>query len=142
MSKRHILSHELLPIIETTLQSGGTFNLTVSGTSMRPFLTHKTTTVTLAPPTCYKRHNIYLFKTNDQIYLHRLIEIDDETFIFQGDALKQKEMCNLKNIIGQVTCIEKHGKTISLDSPFYRFKIKLWVGLRPFRRILLKLCKG
>ncbi len=142
MSKRYILSRELLPIIETTLQSGGTFNLTVSGTSMRPFLTHKTTTVTLATPTCYKRHTIYLFKTNDKVYLHRLIAIDDETFIFQGDALKQKETCTLKNIIGQVTRIEKHGKRIQLDNPFYRFKIKLWVGLKPFRRILLKLCKG
>jgi hypothetical protein len=82
-----------------------------------------------------------LFKTKNKVYLHRLIAIDEETFIFQGDALRQKEYAHFSDIIGQVTQIKKNNKTINPQKPYYRFKVACWLIFKPLRRILLKIMK-
>ena len=61
MKKHRLDATDLLPLIEDTIHSGGTFELTVKGSSMRPFLTHNVTKVELTKVDTLSKFDIYLF---------------------------------------------------------------------------------
>ena len=72
---------------------------------------------------------------NKTYVLHRLIRIEDETLVLQGDGnLAGEERCNAADVIGRVTRIE---------SPKGRRKLltrgRLWFALKPVRKYLLKI---
>ena len=141
MKKQRINANDLLPLIEETIHQGGSFELTVKGSSMRPFFTHNKTKVVLKKVSTLTPFNVYLFKHNDHVVLHRLIKIKDDHYYFKGDALKKTEMVKKQNIVAQVTDIKHETKTINIHSRHYRFRVKLWYHLRLFRRLLIKLLK-
>ena len=137
MSKNLVLSQEILPLIKDSLGNQQIVTLTVSGHSMRPFLKDKGSIVSVINEP-FKKHDILLYTNeNNTLVLHRLIK-NTNPLVLCGDALKTKELIHPNNVLGKVKRIEYKGKIINPNTRFYRFKVKLWILLKPFRKILLK----
>ncbi|MDY6406236.1 MAG: peptidase S41 [Bacteroidales bacterium] len=131
----------LIPEMARLLASGKEVRFSPSGVSMRPFIEGDRDSVILTalntPP---RRGDILLAQVstlcgNTTYVLHRLIRIENETYILQGDGnLAGEERCALGDIIGRVTRIE---------NPAGRRKMltrgRVWYALRPVRKWLLKI---
>lgn len=131
----------LIPELARLIAEGKEVRFTPSGVSMRPFIEGDRDSVILTalntPP---RRGDILLAQVqtlcgNTTYVLHRLIRIENETYILQGDGnLAGEERCALGDIIGRVTRIE---------NPAGRRKMltrgRLWLLLKPARKYLLKI---
>ncbi len=131
----------LIPELARLIAEGKEVRFTPSGVSMRPFIEGDRDSVILtALKTPPRRGDILLAQVqtlcgNTTYVLHRLIRIENETYILQGDGnLAGEERCALGDIIGRVTRIE---------NPAGRRKMltrgSVWYALRPVRKWLLKI---
>ncbi len=131
----------LIPELARLIAEGKEVRFTPSGVSMRPFIEGDRDSVILtALKTPPRRGDILLAQVqtlcgNTTYVLHRLIRIENETYILQGDGnLAGEERCALGDIIGRVTRIE---------NPDGRRKMltrgRVWYALRPVRKWLLKI---
>ena len=131
----------LIPELARLIAEGKEVRFTPSGVSMRPFIEGDRDSVILtALKTPPRRGDILLAQVqtlcgNTTYVLHRLIRIENETYILQGDGnLAGEERCALGDIIGRVTRIE---------NPAGRRKMltrgRLWFLLKPARKYLLKI---
>ncbi len=78
----------LVPEIEYIVNCGGVFPLTVTGVSMRPFITPHIDTVFIekATPTDLKKGDIVFVKCNGRPILHRIYKLNEDGFFMKGDA--------------------------------------------------------
>ena len=115
-------NHILIPEFERLIQNGHTVEFTPQGTSMRPFIEGGKDSVLLRSPKHLKVGHIVLAKIHEQYVLHRIIKIQHDHIILQGDGnLRGQEQCTTNNIIGQVVRIKgKEGKEKRLT------KGKIW----------------
>ena len=131
----------LIPELARLLATGKEVRFTPSGVSMRPYIEGDRDSVILTPLNRTPRVGDILLAEvetlcgNKTYVLHRLIRIEDETLVLQGDGnLAGEERCNAADVIGRVTRIE---------SPKGRRKLltrgRLWFALKPVRRYLLKI---
>lgn len=141
MSKVFIQSNELMPLVIERLNNQQKIEITVRGQSMLPFFKDGKTAVRLKPIIEPKQRDVVLFSYQNGYILHRIIKIKDETIICQGDALKSKEIIQKQDILAVVENYTYKHKTIHTNQKKYRFKVWLWIILKPFRRILLKLVR-
>lgn len=139
MTKSIVSITELLPVIQDKLNAGGIVSLTVKGTSMRPFLCSDETIVNLIKNNeVIRPYDIVLYINNDlTIILHRVVKIKADKLIICGDALKINETINMNQVIAVAKSFSLNGKTTDVIDKSYLRKVKLWVFLKPFRRILL-----
>lgn len=131
----------LIPELARLLAEGKEVRFTPSGVSMRPFIEGDQDSVILKaltrPP---RRGDILLAQTQTlcgqtTYVLHRLIRIENDTYVLQGDGnLAGEERCALGDIIGRVIRIETPtGRRKPLTRGY------LWHLLKPVRNYLLKL---
>lgn len=131
----------LIPELARLLAEGKEVRFTPSGVSMRPFIEGDQDSVILKaltrPP---RRGDILLAQTQTlcgqtTYVLHRLIRIENDTYVLQGDGnLAGEERCALGDIIGRVARIETpkgHRKLLTRG--------RVWYALRPVRKWLLKI---
>ncbi len=131
----------LIPELARLLSEEKEVRFTPSGVSMRPFIEGDKDSVVLAPlGRLPKRGDILLARvtgyTGRRTYvLHRLIRIEGENYILQGDGnLTGEEQCSLEDIIGRVIRIESPK---GCRKPLTRGRI--WHALLPVRGFLLKI---
>ena len=131
----------LIPELARLLNEEKEVRFTPSGVSMRPFIEGDKDSVVLAPMRRLPRRGDVLLarvtaSTGRRTYvLHRLIRIEGDTYILQGDGnLMGEEQCKREEIIGQV---------IRIESPKGRRKPItrgiIWHALFPVRKWLLKI---
>lgn len=136
---------ELLPIIKEIIQSGGAFELLVTGTSMTPTLMHKRDKVKLVAPEIRNiaNHEIVLFQRKDgSVVLHRIVKIlPDNMLLINGDAQNWCESIRRDQVIAVVTAINRDGMWISCDQLRYRCGIRVWCILRPVRGIVFRILR-
>ena len=131
----------LIPELARLLAEGKEVRFTPSGVSMRPFIEGDRDSVILtALKTPPRRGDILLAQTQTlcgktTYVLHRLIRIEGDTYVLQGDGnLAGEERCALGDIIGRVARIETpkgHRKLLTRG--------RVWFALRPVRKWLLKI---
>ena len=130
----------LIPELARLIAKGKEVRFTPSGVSMRPFIEGDRDSVIIAPlKRAPQRGDILLAQVTTlcgqpTYVLHRLIRIEGDTLVLQGDGnLVGEEHCLVGDVIGFVTRIE---------SPSGRRKLlsrgKLWIMLKPLRKWLLK----
>lgn len=140
----------LIPELARLLAEGKEVRFTPSGVSMRPFIEGDRDSVILSPIVSRPRvGDILLVRIenksqlpnlksqipNPTYVLHRLIRIEGETFVLQGDGnLMGEETCTREGLIGRVTAIESPA---GRRKPLTRGR--LWHFLFPLRRWLLKI---
>ncbi len=100
----------LLPEFERLIKEGHTVEFTPQGVSMRPFIEGGRDSVLLHKCKRPKVGHIVLARINEQFVLHRIVKIQDENLILQGDGnLRGQEHCTKNDIIGQVVRIKARG---------------------------------
>lgn len=114
---------DLLPLIEEAFLNNQSFDLTVKGTSMSPTFENGKTVVTITKYTGeLKKNDVYLYKYENKILLHRLVKVKNNHFIFLGDSLYQKEYVSESDIIGVVTKVDQKPFVTSFKTKCYLYK--------------------
>lgn len=116
--------------------------VTVTGTSMTPFLLHGLSRVYIEKRERYfpKRGDILFYKRADgKLVLHRVYRVKNGVITTNGDAQNWTETISESDILAQVVLIQRKKKIISADAPFYRVLTAVWKLLKPIRPFCLKL---
>lgn len=139
VNKKAISLDEIYPIIKEKLESGGTVQLPVTGTSMIPLLVWGRDSAELVKCEKVQKGDIIFYRRDDgHFVLHRIIGKDEKGYILCGDNQWVKETgIENRHIIGIVKSITRKGKKISVDNKLYKFYSKIWTAILPLRRYLL-----
>lgn len=129
---------EISEIMVESLNNNNKVILTVSGSSMFPFLLDGIDQVVIEKKTnLLKAGDIILYNKNNFI-IHRIMKKKKHYYIVAGDALLIKEKVFEEDILGCITEIIKKDRTIIVKSDRrYRCREKLWRRLFFCRRLLL-----
>lgn len=73
--------------------------------------------------------------------VHRVVTMDGDQLVLEGDGnLGFQEHCRLTDVVALgINVLDAQGRKRSLTSPKARRRWRLWMRLKPFRRILLRL---
>ncbi len=136
------------------LREGKRVAIPVNGVSMLPFIVGNRDLVVLEgvegaspinmPHRSVKIGDAVLFRYNGHFLLHRILDFNIEGMaVIQGDGvIVAKEYCGRKEIFGRVVSVIKGGKrNVDVNSRWYYLKLRIWLVLTPFRRILLGVCR-
>ncbi len=128
----------LYPLIREKLDAGGTFTLTITGTSMYPFILGGRDRVTLTSvPGKLKKNDLPLYiRRNGQFVLHRIVKVcKDGTYTCCGDHQWQLEK-GLKHgqMVALATTYVRKGKKITNRNVLYRIYRTVWTWVLPMRR--------
>ncbi len=134
----------LIPHIVGQINSGHTVTLPLKGFSMRPFLQNGRDKALLAKPSKARVGDPVLAEVESKRYvLHRIVRIEGEAVTLLGDGNLCPEHCTLKDIKARVIGFYRKGRSTldKVDGWKWRTYSKVWVSLRPIRRLLLTACK-
>lgn len=126
------------PLIRETLDNGGTFSLTITGTSMYPFILGDRDQVTLAKITQKLRKNdLPLYRRADGSFvLHRIVRVNkDGTYTCCGDHQFQLEYGLTEGqMVAIATEYVRKGKHLTNKNLLYRCYRTVWTWLLNYRR--------
>lgn len=132
----HLIANDILiPEMAALLREGKKVQFTPSGVSMRPFIEGSKDSVVLQTKSRYQVGDIVLMQLPESYVLHRLIAVNGEQVVLQGDGnLRGEEHGTQADILGYVTRIySPKGRR----KP--RTRGRIWHILLPWRRYLLKI---
>lgn len=127
--------------IKEALKSNATVPLTVTGSSMMPFLKPQRDIVWLEKCDVgqIKKGDILLFeRENGKPVLHRVIKIRNDVLIMNGDALSWAEQIKKTQVIACVKKFERNKKMFTCDSKRVKLWNALWSVTRPVRTVIRK----
>ena len=134
---RKVQMSDLYPLIRDTLASGGTFTLTITGSSMCPFLAGGRDQVTLsAVPAKIKKNDLLLYRRKSgQFVLHRIVKVcRDGTYICCGDHQQFLEKGLEKSqMIALASEFVRKGRHFTDRNVFYRMYRTVWTWIIPLR---------
>lgn len=142
MDKKKIELKEIYPIIKEKLESGGTVELPITGTSMLPLLVQGRDTAVIKKKDCYAVGDIIFYRRDDgHFVLHRIVGTDENGFVLCGDNQWVKEYgIENRHIIGAVIIINRNGKAIDVNNNGgYSAYSKVWQSVLPCRKYPIKL---
>ena len=138
----------LIPELARLIAEGKEVRFTPSGVSMRPYIEGDKDSVILSPLTRAPRRGDILLAQAETLcgvktyVLHRLIRIEGDELVLQGDGnLSGEERCNAADIIGIVTRIENpkgRKKLLTRGRAWYVLRRWRWLGLKIYRHTWLK----
>lgn len=134
-------SAELIPIIKETLFGSLPFVLSVTGNSMRPTLRNSGDKVELLSQKhrgVKKGELVFFERENGGCILHRVLKINGDTLLVNGDAQPWTETVKMSQVIGVVNRLCRKGKWISCDSFLYRVYSKIIVHTLFLRKVYAK----
>ncbi|MDR1653739.1 MAG: S24/S26 family peptidase [Prevotellaceae bacterium] len=126
--------------IEKIISAGENVSITVKGRSMMPLLHNRRDAVVLAPvdTKTLAVGQIVLFRYNERHLLHRIVKIDGDNIVIQGDGTRSAENATRADIVAvAVAIIRKNRKKTMLPNRWENLYFRLWLLLKPFRRYLL-----
>ena len=120
------------------LDSGAILPLTVTGSSMLPFLRHRRDTVHLRKTDSPRRGQILFFRrANGEFVLHRLRRIlPDGRFLMNGDAQDWCEVITREQVLAEVIMITRNGKSRNPCGPGAQILNCLWYPTRHIRPLI------
>lgn len=131
----------LVPRIIALLEHCDAVPLTITGSSMTPFLTHGRDTVYLSKPKrpLKKGDMIFYRRDNGQYILHRIYRVDCDRYWLVGDAQTGIEPgIRSDQVIALVTAVRRNDKLLKPGSPCWEFYEKIWLRMIPLRPYLMK----
>ncbi len=138
-AEHHILPPEkLMPKILALLEVSDAVPLTITGTSMTPFLAHQRDTVYLSKPQRpLKRGDMIFYRRDDGRYvLHRIFRIYNGTYWLVGDAQTGIEPgIRPDQVIAVVNAVRRNGKLVKPGDLSWEFFEHCWIRmirLRPY----------
>ena len=140
---RKVSLAEFYPVLKEILDSGSSFRLPVTGTSMYPTILGGRDTVKLVKPKQpLKKYDLPLYRRekSGQFVLHRIVRVEkDGSYTCCGDHQWELERgVRPEQIIGVASELCRKGRTFSADKPRYRCWVRFWVWVLPLRRPILR----
>lgn len=136
-------NRDLMPIIRAVLDRGQRVRMTVTGTSMLPFLYNKDI-VELEPVHTPRLGDMVLVQTEppgaeERYVLHRIVQMEDNSkFSIRGDAQSQCEgPFTLDRVLGRVTSAWHHRHARSHTYGLWRLAGLVWMKSFPANLWLL-----
>lgn len=133
---------EFYPIIADVLGQGGTFSLTITGSSMWPTILGGRDQVTLIKvPDKLQKYDLPLYRRKSgQFVLHRIVRVnEDGTYDCCGDHQTQIEKgLSQSQMIGLAADFVRKGKPFTANNRHYRRWVKFWCALLPFRPVFFR----
>lgn len=131
------------PLIQETLDRGGTFSLTITGTSMYPFIVGGRDKVTLSPlPEKLKKNDLPLYRrANGAFVLHRIVKVcKNGTYTCCGDHQWWLEKgLQREQMIGLATEYVRKGRKLTNRNVLYRCYRTFWTWVLPLRKYYFSL---
>lgn len=128
----------LIPDIVQLVREGRSVVLTVNGRSMRPFIENGRDQVTLTGAEDVKVGDVVLADTLEKGYvIHRLVGINNDICVIQGDGNLDKEHCSFDKILAKVSVITRKSKHVRTDGALWRWYSFFWTRTLPLRRYML-----
>lgn len=126
--------------VSADLSAGRSVSFKVKGNSMFPFLRNCKDIVFVSPvnqPIVKK--DVVLFYHKGRYVLHRVINIEGNSYTIQGDGVyASREYCTGEDIIGVVTHIARGGgEIVPLNGFLYRMYSNFWCATSSARKYLL-----
>ena len=130
--------------IHHLVMEGRTVEIKARGSSMRPFIQGGRDSIVLGPAHGIRTGDILLCRIAQKDYvIHRLVRKEEDGLILMGDGnLKGTEHCTAEEVVAKAIRIVGRKRTLSCDSPCFRFLSFLWWRLLPVRRYLLGLLRA
>lgn len=143
ISVKKVNMAELYPLMKEVLEAGGSFKLTITGSSMFPFILGGRDQVTLSPlPETLKKNDLPLYRRRDGSFvLHRIVRCEkDGTYTCCGDhqwtlepGLRHDQM------IAIATAYVRKGRELTNQNILYRIYRTVWTWIIPLRPYIFKL---
>lgn len=124
---------ELMPVIRSALKRGQRVRMTVSGSSMLPFI-RSGDEVELEPVLSQPDiGDVILAQRDDERYvLHRVIRVEGEGFFLRGDGQRNCEgPFALRKALGKVTTAYHKGRPRTIDKGLWHMTAVLWTRCTP-----------
>lgn len=140
---KKIKAKDLFPFISEIIEQGQSARILVSGSSMYPFLRDEIDSVELvqADFAALKRGDIVMIRrTTGDYVMHRIIRKEYDCFYMVGDAQEWIEgPIQPDQVIAVVPSIWRKDKQIDCDNRWWRLLTGLWLRLRPWRNLILRI---
>jgi hypothetical protein len=110
--------------------------LVISGNSMNPFLVHGRDTVYLSKVKHpLKKGDMILYRRDNGAYiLHRICQVDGETYTLVGDAQTQLEPgVRQDQVLAVVNAVCRKGKILRSGNFWWDFFAQIWIRMIPLR---------
>lgn len=131
----------ICPVINEILEMGYGTRITVTGSSMHPFLRGNIDSVELYAPdynSIGRGDIILILRDSGEYILHRVLFKENNCFYIAGDSQCWSEgPIREDQIIGIVRTIWRRDKKIQCSNIVWRIVSILWVYIFPFRRFVL-----
>jgi len=147
-SKQKVSNEALFTLARELFAMGKKIKFVVAGGSMRPFIRHNRDMVTLAGASFDKIKAADIVLTYDMQYkkyiLHRVVKKNADNYYMIGDARTVLEgpfaPDDLIGVVTEIHRVRRNGgeKRIQVSGSFYRFLVRLWLLVRPFRPVIFK----
>lgn len=142
--EKAIVDKAIVDNMTELLSQGQRCLLTVTGSSMLPFLRHERDAVLLAQPGPgdLKRNRIVFFRRQEGCYiLHRIRRVlPDGTLVMCGDAQAWTERIGREQVLGAAVAVRRRdGRIRDLSAPVWRLAAALWYPTRPIRPWLISM---
>lgn len=146
MAVKEISNKLFFTNIRNIINSGNSVELKIKGTSMHPTLLNGEHKVVL---TSYQKQFlrvgiILLFVYKEKYILHRLVSINENQLILQGDNQPyRREYIEEKDIVGMVKyIISPRGKITDCEKKRFFIKNRLWRPIQQYYLFFVRKTKG
>lgn len=145
VSVKQVEAKRIFPLIRELLDTGRSVRITVTGTSMYPFLRERTDSVELECTRfeSVRRGDIVLVARGDEQYvLHRVQRIEADRFYMAGDALCWLEgPFQTEQLVAVVKAVWRGERRVLCTSFLWKVLSHVWVGVFPLRVVVGKIIR-
>ena len=144
METRPVDTNELLGALRSIVEEGKEVRLTVTGSSMNPFLIHMRDSVILGPvDRPLRRGDIVMYvRPEGRNVLHRIRRISNEGLYIIGDGQTETEGPLDKSCVWAIVKkVCRKGKWIAPGDTWWTFFSTVWLWVIPARRKIMGLAR-
>lgn len=121
------------------LEENGFYITTPAGESMLPFIVGGQDLVTVVPfnqPP--RKHDAVLYcRENGEHVIHRIVGKRGDCYLLRGDNCYYTERVSVQALLGLAVRVRRKDKEYDLEQDRgYRFAVRLWCAIYPFRWLL------
>lgn len=139
---REVDTQEYVTILKELVEEGHQVSLTISGSSMSPFLIHHRDTIYFQRPHRELKVGDMVFyrRSNGKYVMHRICRIRPEGLYTVGDAQTEVEgPLRRDQIFGLVTAVNRKGRLLRPGNFWWEFFALVWPRIIPLRGLVHKL---
>ncbi|MDR3270190.1 MAG: peptidase S24 [Peptococcaceae bacterium] len=142
MSEVTVKAVELFSLVSELLEQGQSARISVTGTSMYPFLRHSLDSVEFSSGNFAQiaRGDIVLSRRLSGAYvMHRVWRKEKEAYYIVGDAQQWIEgPLEPQQLVAVVEAIWRKDRRIACSKCWWRCCARIWLLLRPYRYFIMK----